>query len=360
MALAIGVGMEPRHKILVLDDDSGWLEVCREFLAHLPSKPEIFTVSSGMEALSLLEALPFRLLLCDLKMPQMDGLQVLSIVRRRFPELRTVALTGFPDEDFRSRAYALGVDLFWLKSEMQQNRQLFLDCIGALLLRDDGDFGDGQSQNLMDAIRMESALRSSCVLRVTSGELAAQIWIRDGQLIDARAEGADGETAFLRILKWKSCAFEKLPAEPGHVQTITKSLSALLLESTQAVEKSGHPTPMEEEEEATFISRLAAVAYEGAEFVVTVPVKKEDAAKGWGIRDMDPLAGWARQAGKAAHRLGQKLNAGSWMQIGGNNLERHLVVLPGHEKTFVVGWPPKADHRRLFEQSKKLADTWGA
>ena len=96
--------MDAGHKILVLDDDGDWLDMCSDFLAQLPSKPEIRTVSSGMRALSLLDTQPFRVLLCDLKMPRMDGLQVLSIVRRRFPELRTVALTGLPDEEFRSRA----------------------------------------------------------------------------------------------------------------------------------------------------------------------------------------------------------------------------------------------------------------
>ena len=114
-ALAINaIGMEMRHKILVLDDDADWLSLCNELFTQLPSKPEIRTIGSGARALALMETEPFRLLVCDLRMPRMDGLQVLSIVRRRFPELRTVVLTGMPDEEFRSRAYALGVDLFWL------------------------------------------------------------------------------------------------------------------------------------------------------------------------------------------------------------------------------------------------------
>ena len=128
--------MEIRHKILVLDDDVDWLNLCNEMFAHLPSKPEIRTVASGARALALMETEPFRLLVCDLKMPRMDGLQVLSIVRRRFPELRTVVLSGLEDEEFRSRAYALGVDLFWLKTDMQANSQMFLDCIESLMGRD--------------------------------------------------------------------------------------------------------------------------------------------------------------------------------------------------------------------------------
>src|SRR4051812_15862972 len=71
------VAMESRHKILVLDDDPELLELYGEMLGQLPSKPEIHTASTGARAMALLEAEPFRLLICDLKMPKMDGLQVL-------------------------------------------------------------------------------------------------------------------------------------------------------------------------------------------------------------------------------------------------------------------------------------------
>ena len=109
--------MEKRYKILLLDDDTDWLSLCRELLDNtLPSKPEILTANTARRALTLLETEQIRLLICDLKMPRIDGLQMLAIVRRRFPELRTVVLSALEDEEFRSRAYALGVDLFWLKS----------------------------------------------------------------------------------------------------------------------------------------------------------------------------------------------------------------------------------------------------
>jgi len=355
----VSLGLETRHKILVLDDESEWLDVCRDLLTQLPSKPEIRTVGTGARAVAELEAEPFRLLICDLRMPTMDGVQVLTIVRRRFPELRTVVLTALEGEEFRSRSYALGVDLFWLKLDMQQNPRLFLDCVESLLARDAGEIPGVPKQKLLDAIRMELALRNSNVLRVTSGTQVAQIWIRDGHLVDVQTEDAEGDTAFGRILKWKDCTIESLPAEVNHARTINKSLDALVWECLQVVEKTDYPTPEQKAEEVAFVNRLTAMACEGAEFVVTVPVKNEDTAKGWGTQDVDPLASWARQAGKTAERLGQKLNAGAWTHIGGNNLERYLLLLPGNGRTFVVGWPPKTDPRLLFEQSKKLADTWG-
>jgi CheY-like chemotaxis protein len=129
--------MDNRHKVLVVDDDPAVLELYRDLLSQLPSHPEIFTTTSGARALAMLKSEGFRLLLCDLKMPKMDGLQVLTIVRRRFPELRTVVMTAVHNEEFRSRAYALGVDLFWLKPDTQQNMEMFLQCIESLLGRDD-------------------------------------------------------------------------------------------------------------------------------------------------------------------------------------------------------------------------------
>ncbi len=100
--------MDSPHKILILDDDPTFLELYKEWLSQLPSKPEVQTSTSGARAMAMLEAEPFRVLICDLKMPKMDGLQVLSIVRRRFPELRTVVMTGMQDEEFRSARLRAG------------------------------------------------------------------------------------------------------------------------------------------------------------------------------------------------------------------------------------------------------------
>src|SRR5215470_13977523 len=174
--------MESRHKVLIVDDDPAVLELYRDLLAQLPSRPEIFTTTSGARALSMLKSEPFRLLLCDLKMPKMDGLQVLSIVRRRFPELRTIVMTGVEDEEFRSRAYALGVDLFWLKPDTQQNMQMFLECLESLLGRDsEAGFRGIQNKSLMDILQMECLSQSSTVLRVTRGSLVGKIWIQGGE-----------------------------------------------------------------------------------------------------------------------------------------------------------------------------------
>src|SRR5271165_2937183 len=138
------------NKILLLDDDEQMLDLYQELLRQLPSKPEVHVSSSGARAIALLESEPFTLLITDLRMPKMDGLPVLSIVRRKFPHLRIIVLTGVLDEEHRSRAYAQGVELFWQKPGIAEEVKLFQDCIESLLDRatsNEGGFRGMQSKS---------------------------------------------------------------------------------------------------------------------------------------------------------------------------------------------------------------------
>jgi CheY-like chemotaxis protein len=354
--------MDSRHKILILDDDPVFLELYKEWLSQLPSKPEIQTSTSGARAMALLDAEVFRVLICDLKMPKMDGLQVLSIVRRRFPELRTVVMTGVQDEEFRSRAYALGVDLFWLKPDTQQNMQMFLECLESLLGRDaDTGFRGIQSKSLMDILQMECLSQSSTVFRITRGSLVGKIWILNGDLIDAETDGARGEAAFRRILEWKSGTFETLPSEPERERTITKSINALLLETAQAIDEISSPVEGETVEDVNHritVWRLAAMTREGAEWVVTVPNEENSTPEGWGTQSEKEFSAWMRFANESTQRLAEKLEAGPWSHMRAVGMDRKMVLLPAKNKTFLVAWPSAAESSTIFEQSKKLVTSW--
>lgn len=356
--------MEKKHKILILDDDNDWLALSREMFATLPSHPEILTANNGKRALSILESERIRLLICDLKMPRMDGLQVLSIVRRRYPALRTVVLSGLEDEEYRSRAYALGVDLFWIKIEMQRNSGLFMECLESLLGSQDGEGDTGfrgiQSKSLMDIIQMECLTRTSTVLRITRGPLVAKLWIQDGDLIDAEVEGARGEAAFNRLLAWKSGSFENLAAEPQRERTIFKPVNALLLESAQTMDENAHPEGEESIETAAHrktIWKLSLLTREGADFVIVVPPDGHGEPEAIGTQNVAALARWAHRAAEVARRLSERLEAGPVLQVHGQNLERQVLVVRHEDKVFLVGWPAEVEGN-LPEKTRKLVASW--
>ncbi|MBM3824712.1 MAG: response regulator [Verrucomicrobia bacterium] len=231
--------MPLRHKLLLLDDDQDLVELYREFLGRLPSKPDIHTATSGARAIALLESEPFSLLISDLNMPKMDGLQVLTIVKRKFPQLRTAVMTSVVDEQFRARAYSMGVDLFLEKPNTTQEINFFLDCIESLLSKEDnsGGFRGVQSKSLVDLIQLECLSQSSSTLKITHGQLEGRIYIVNGEIIDSSYLDLSGDKAFLKVLSWKAGNFEILPAEPERPRTIFNSYQGLLLETTQALDE---------------------------------------------------------------------------------------------------------------------------
>lgn len=353
--------MEKRHKILILDDDADWLALCRDLLAELPSKPEILTANTAKRALALLETEAVRILISDLKMPRIDGLQMLSIVRRQFPDVRTIVLSGLEDEGYRSRAYALGVDLFWLKTEMQRNSKLFNECLESLLGKDnEPGFRGIQSKSLMDIIQMECLSRSSNVLRITRGPLVAKLWIQDGDLIDAEVDGARGEAAFQRLIAWKSGTFESLPPEPTRERTIHKSVNALLLETAQTLDEAANPVGAESIENASHrktMWKLSQLTREGAEFVIVVPLEGQGEPEALGTQQSTALAQWTRRAAEIARRLGDRLEAGPLSHVAGQNLERQVLMLPRGDRAFLVAWPTDITEN-LPEKSRKLVASW--
>src|SRR5215212_3280046 len=163
----MGSTVATRSKILLIDDDQDFLEVYWEILKTRPSGPEVHTASSGPRALALLESEKFNLMIVDLNMPKMDGLQVIAIARRKYPQLKIVVWTCIADEQFRARAYGMGVDQYWQKPGSEQDRQHLVDSVESLLQREiQGGFRGVQSKSLVDLIQLECLSQNSTTLKI--------------------------------------------------------------------------------------------------------------------------------------------------------------------------------------------------
>jgi CheY-like chemotaxis protein len=305
-------------------------------------------------------------LITDLRMPKMDGLQVLAIVRRKFPNLRIVVLTGVLDEEYRSRAYAQGVESFWQKPTNSEEIKLFQDCIESMLdkeTRNDGGFRGMQSKSLVDLIQLECLSRSSSVLRVTQGTLDGKIWVHNGEIIDAASAHFTGEEAFREILSWKSGNFEILPPDPERIRTITTSYQGLLLDSAQALDEwRGQQTEPGKPEEATpgASSALSALArFEGVEFILAAPVNEQAPNDAWALDNTKEVAAWARETWRRLNDLGEKLSAGPLAQVSGFGLQRHWTMARDDQKGLLcVGFQRTMPADRVDQTMKHMFVKW--
>ncbi len=355
--------MAARQKLLLLDDDQDLLELYKEILGQLPSQPEIHIATSGAHAISILESDRFGLLISDLNMPKMDGLQVLTIVRRKFPSLRTAVMTSVVDEQFRARAYSMGIDLFLEKPNSAREITFFLDCIESLLGKEDkAGFRGIQSKSLVDIIQLECLSGSSSVLKITNGGMEGKVWMVAGEIIDASAAGLGGQEAFQTILGWKTGNFEILPAEDSRPRTIFVNYQCLLLETAQAIDEAGAAQEPGAGEAAAGDgkprSKLAELARTpGVAFLLVVP-DGAGAVESWGVSNPDQVSAWARDTRSRFASLGHDMGAGPLNRFDCFGTQHHLSLVSRSEKTLCVGFNRSLTPDEVRETLKTILVKW--
>jgi CheY-like chemotaxis protein len=362
--------MAAQHKILLLDDDEQMLELYQALLEQLPSHPEVQVCNSGARAIATLESEPFALLITDLRMPKMDGLQVLAIVRRKFPRLRIVVLTALLDEEYRRRAYALGVEMFWQKPGTPEDIQLFQDCIESMLDRpahEQEGFRGVQSKSLADLIQLECLSRSSSVLNITCGGLNGRIWIQNGEIVDAATANTTGEAAFKEILSWRGGNFEILPADPARARSIHDSCQGLLRDTPPVPDKSKE-SPAVAEPGAPAQSSVGASAglaalgrFEGVAFVLAIPPDKNTPVDAWNLENSMEVAHWARGALSRLAELGENLHAGEFAGAFGLGLQEHCALDARSSKGLLcAGFRPDLSAEQVELTMNQIFDQWAS
>lgn len=93
-------------KILVIDDEPIIMVSCERTLT--PEGYEVKSVSSGREGIKLLEKEPFALILLDIKMPDMDGIEVLKRIKEMSPETKVIMITGYSTVETAVKSLKIG------------------------------------------------------------------------------------------------------------------------------------------------------------------------------------------------------------------------------------------------------------
>lgn len=96
-------------KILVVDDNLAFLEIQTEYLRR--AGHEVTPATNGIEAMNRIESETFELVITDLIMPDKEGVQVIMEVRKKYPGLKIIAMSGggrVDAEDYLAIARRLG------------------------------------------------------------------------------------------------------------------------------------------------------------------------------------------------------------------------------------------------------------
>ena len=176
--------MSKKAKVLIVDDDEAILDSCRLVL-----NKEGYTVKiakNGIEGLRLFNKEFFHLVFLDLKMPGMDGMEVLSKINEESPETPVVIITGFGTIESAVEAIKVGAfhymskpfsphELRIITKKALGNRKLFLENIylrKELESKIEFDMVVGESkamEKVLDLVKQVSASDSTVLITGESG-----------------------------------------------------------------------------------------------------------------------------------------------------------------------------------------------
>jgi NADH:ubiquinone oxidoreductase subunit E len=96
-----------KGNILVVDDEQIVLRSCERILS--PEGYSVDTATSAKDALSLLDRNLYDLIITDIKMPEMDGIEFMKQVRAKNPDINIVVITGYPSQESIREALSLRI-----------------------------------------------------------------------------------------------------------------------------------------------------------------------------------------------------------------------------------------------------------
>lgn len=100
-------------KLLIIDDESGIVEEVKSFFEE--EGYEVFTADTGKEGLDMLAKCEPDVLLLDMKLPDMSGIQILKICKETQPKTKVIVNTGYVDQHIIDEAERLCRDAFLQK-----------------------------------------------------------------------------------------------------------------------------------------------------------------------------------------------------------------------------------------------------
>jgi len=108
-------GAHKRIRVLIADDSAAFRNAVGLFLERLPQVEVIGAAEDGVHALALVASLRPDLVLMDLRMPRLGGLQATRRIRAKFPNVHVIMISLHDSQELRAASAASGADRFILK-----------------------------------------------------------------------------------------------------------------------------------------------------------------------------------------------------------------------------------------------------
>ncbi len=250
-----------KQTILIVEDDKKVVELLKETIEEIGSGCNIKIAYNGKEAVEIFEKEKIELALLDIKMPVMDGVQVLTELHNRKIWLPIIILTAYSVKDIEHKLLEFGIvdylskplDIPKLKKRIKE----------VLKNREQKDSISGMSlAAILQVLEME---QRTGVMSIKTDKNSGRIFFKKGMVVDIDAEGLSPEEALGVLLdqtnKDQAISIEYL--EHRRKERINKSLTEILLEASRLLDE----------------DKKEGVQIESKEEVITPKIEKQNVTK---------------------------------------------------------------------------------
>jgi two-component system, NarL family, response regulator LiaR len=173
-------------KLIIVDDDN---LICKSLEVMLSKEEDIEVIgiaNNGLEALDLCKKESPDIILMDIRMPDIDGIQATSLIKKNYPKVRIMMLTTFQDKQNIQSALKAGAEGYLLKtdkiSNIAQKLKLFYEGV-AVLDKDVLNRLTNPDKNLLDKLTpREKDVVLLVIQGLTNKEISAQLFLSEGTI----------------------------------------------------------------------------------------------------------------------------------------------------------------------------------
>ena len=216
------------RKVLIVDDEETLTWSMAKSLSKDKDKFEVIIANNGSEAINLLRRNEIDIVISDIRMPDINGLDLLVKIRKEYPQTRVIIMTAYGSSDVQKEANRRG-SLFYVEKpfEISDIRKIIID----LIAKKKGFQGKLFGLQLTDIIQMNCLGRLTTALIITKDGERGVIYLNEGEVIHAECGEQKGTDAFYRILSWQEGEFVSNTDVTPPAQTIYQSWEHLLIEA---------------------------------------------------------------------------------------------------------------------------------
>ena len=222
------------RKVLIVDDEETLTWSMAKSLSKDKDKYEVIIANNGREALSQLHNNKIDLVITDIRMPDINGLDLMVKIKKEYPQTKIIIMTAYGSSDIQKEANQRG-SLYYVEKpfEISEIRKIISDLIG----KKKGFHGRVFDLQLTDIIQMNCLGRLTTALVVTSNGEKGVIYLNEGEIIHAECGEHKGTEAFYDIMSWQEGEFISNVRFMPPVQSIYQNREHLLIEAMRRTDE---------------------------------------------------------------------------------------------------------------------------